>query len=57
MSPLEDDEQIESQSGPGSFSLDGRAGPLELVVLALNQTGATGVGAVAIDDEPREPRG
>jgi hypothetical protein len=46
MSPLEDDEGIET----------GRAGPLELVVLALNQTGATGVGSVAID-ETREPRG
>ena len=51
--PLEEDE---SELEPGSFSLDGRADPLELVVLALNQTGASGVGAVVIK-EPRETRG
>ena len=47
------EEDIESELEPGSFSLDGRADPLELVVLALNQTGATGVGAAVIN-EPRE---
>ncbi len=55
MNLLEDDEQIESQPGSGSFSVDGRADPLELVVLALNQTGATGVGLVVTRGIPDGP--
>jgi len=46
------EERVETPK-PGCFVLDGRLDPLELVVHALNETGATGVGAVLVD-EPGE---
>ncbi len=43
------EERVETPK-PGCFVLDGRLDPLELVVHALNATGATGVGDVLVDE-------
>ncbi len=48
MRPFEE-ERVEKPK-PGCFVLDGRLDPLELVVHALNATGATGVGDVLVDE-------
>jgi hypothetical protein len=49
LNPLKDENG--EQPTPGSFVLEGRLDPLELVVHALNETGATGVGAVLVDED------
>jgi hypothetical protein len=40
----------ENPKAGGSFSLDGRADPLELIVHALNESGADAVGDVVVHE-------
>jgi hypothetical protein len=51
--PLTEDEN--PKPGGGSFVLSGCADPLELIVHALNATGADAVGGVVVN-EPQDDR-